>query len=156
MKFNRGRKACARGPEGGLSRREFARGATVAAAAMAALPSSVLGAAALATPHGARLPLPPQQSPGEKPKLSAEALAEIEAKVGEIFRRYGERLSEEQKADIRRLVKEAQAPLESLRAYPLENSDEPATILHLAGSAGAARRPRAPRAAPEQKKKVGA
>lgn len=153
MKSIRGRKPSARGPERGLSRREFARGATVAAAAMAALPSGVLGAAALATPRGARLP---QESPGEKPKLSAQALAEVEAKVAEIFRRYGDRLNEEQKADIRRLVREAQPPLEKLRAYLLENSDEPATILHLIGAAQPAHGPRAPRSALEHPKKPGA
>jgi hypothetical protein len=155
MKSNRGRKACARGPEGGLSRREFARGATVAAAAMAALPSGVLAEAALAAHHGARLPLP-QEAQGEKPKLSAEAQAEVEAKVADILRRYGERLNDEQKADIRRLVREAQAPLESLRAYALENSDEPATILHLVGVEEGARRRREPRAAAGHSKRRGA
>lgn len=153
MKSNRRRKQSARAEPGGLSRREFARNATVAAAAMAALPGSALGA--LTAAHGARTPLPAQESPGEKPKLSAEALAEVEAKVAEIFRRYGDRLNEEQKTDIRRLVREAQAPLEALRAYALENSDEPATILHVAGVEEPARRPSAPRAAASRPQRPG-
>jgi hypothetical protein len=155
MKSDRGRKLSVRRPEGGLSRREFARGATVAAAAMAALPSGVLAEAALAAHHGARLPLP-QEAQGEKPKLSAEAQAEVEAKIAEILRRYGERLNDEQEADIRRLVKEGQAPLETLRAYPLENSEEPAMVLHLVGVEEAARRRREPRAATEHSKRRGA
>jgi hypothetical protein len=131
MKSNRRRKQSARSEEGGLSRREFARGATVAAAAIAAIPSGMLSAAALASPHGAAPAVLPQQPAGESPKLSPQAMAEVEAKVAEIMRRYGDRLDEPQKADIRRLVREGQAPLEALRAFPLENSDEPATIFHL-------------------------
>jgi len=143
MKSNRHRKPSAHSEESGLSRREFARGATVAAAAIAAIPSGVLSAAALASPRaGEALP---QQPAGETPKLSPEAMAEVEAKVAEILRRYGSRLDEAQKADIRRLVREAQAPLEALRAFPLANSDEPATIFHISGGAASSRRtPAAP------------
>jgi hypothetical protein len=157
MKSNRRRKQSARPPEGGLSRREFARGATVAAAAIAAIPGGMLGAALPSLP-GSAVPALPQEAGGEKPKLSPEALAEVEAKVAEILRRYGDRLNEQQKTDLRRLVREAQAPLEALRAFPLANSDEPATILHLAGpsragarargTAGTAKTPATPAAKP--------
>jgi len=143
MKSNRRRKQSARPQEGGLSRREFARGATVAAAAIAAIPGGMLGAATLPSLHGSAVATLPQEPAGEKPKLSPEAQAEVEAKVAEIFRRYGDRLNEEQKKDVRRLVSEAQAPLEALRAFPLANSDEPATILHLDWGSRAAARPRA-------------
>ena len=143
MKSNRRRKQTARSEPGGLSRREFARGATVAAAAIAAIPGSILGAAALVAPATAvtggrtrgSAPTMPQQPGAAGPKLSAEAEAEVGAKVSEILRRYGDRLDEAQKADIRRLMREGQEPLEALRAFPLANSDEPATILHLSGTA---------------------
>jgi len=116
----------------GLSRREFARGAGVAAAAMAAIPGSVLEVAAGSVRE---VPLAgPQGAAGTGPKLSAEAQAEAAAKTAEIFRRYGAKLNDEQKADVRRLVREAQAQVEALRAFPLENSDEPATVLHLVGA----------------------
>ena len=142
------RKQSARSEESGLSRREFARGATVAAAAIAAIPAGVLGTAALASPAGAVTAALPQQPGGETPKLSAQAMAEVEAKVAEIMRRYGDRLDEAQKADIRRLVREGQVPIEALRAFPLDNSDEPATILHLPGPSAPIRRaPAAPAAA---------
>jgi hypothetical protein len=147
MKTNRRRKQSARPPEGGLSRREFARGATVAAAAIAAIPGGILGAAALPSLDGSAVPALPQDPGKEKPKLTAEALAEAEAKVTEIFRRYGDRLNDEQKADVRRLMREAQAQVEALRAFPLANSDEPATILHLTGATRAAPRSRATPAA---------
>ncbi|HXZ20657.1 MAG TPA: hypothetical protein VEG63_11955 [Candidatus Acidoferrales bacterium] len=140
MKSNRRRKQTARSEEGGLSRREFARGATVAAAAIATIPGGVLNTAAIAASHGVSAAELPQQTAGEKPKLSAEAVAEAEAKVSEILRRYGDKLDESQKADIRRLVRETQAGLEALRAFPLENSDEPATVLHLVGGAIPVRR----------------
>jgi hypothetical protein len=130
-----------------LSRREFARGATVAAAAIAANPGGVLGAAgALAASGGVAVPAVAQEPAGEKPKLSAEALAEVEAKVAAILGRYGAKLSEEQKADVRRLLREVQPQLEALRAFPLGNSDEPATILHLVGRS-ASRTPDTPPAA---------
>jgi len=74
---------------------------------------------------------PPQEPAGGALKLTAEAQAEVEAKVAEIFRRYGAKLNEAQKAEVRRLVGEAQAPLDALRAFPLENSDEPAAIFRL-------------------------
>jgi len=125
----------------GLSRREFARTATVAAAAIAASPASVLDTAAGlslgsgVTTHGSIAPHAggslPREAGAEKSKLSAESLAEVEAKVAEILRRYGSKLTEEQKSDVRRLVREAQPSLEALRAFPLENRDEPAAILHL-------------------------
>jgi hypothetical protein len=47
-------------------------------------------------------------------------------KVASIFRKYGERLSDEQKADIRRIMAESQEGLEKMRAFKLENSDQPA------------------------------
>ena len=141
MRSNRRRKQSARSPEGGLSRREFARGATVAAAAIAAIPGGVLGAAALPTLDRTAIPALPQDPAGEKPELSAEALAEADGKVVEILRRYGDRLTDQQKTDVRRLVREAQAQLEVLRAFPLTNSDEPATILHLARAVARVTRP---------------
>jgi hypothetical protein len=59
-------------------------------------------------------------------KLSASAQAEVEMKVASIFRKYGDRLSEELKADIRRIMAESQEGLEKMRAFKLENGDQPA------------------------------
>lgn len=156
MKSSHRRKQSARSEPSGISRRDFARGATAAAAAIAAIPSGMLGTAALAAPHGTAQTALPQQPPSETPKLSPEAMAEVEAKIAEIMRRYGSRLDDAQKADIRRLVHEGQAPLEALRAFPLDNSDEPATILHLPGAASPPRHSPAATAAAKPSPKPGA
>ncbi len=119
-----------------ISRRDFARRAALAAATAAVLPGNLLTQSEAA-------PAPaPQAAQPEQPKLSPEGRAEVEAKVEAIFRKYGKRLSEEQKADVRRLVTEAQKSLESLRAFPLDNADQPATVFELYPEARAAARRR--------------
>lgn len=126
--------------DAGISRRDFARRAALAAAAVAAAPRELLARPEAEPGSRVRLSpadsgaLSPQESPG--PQLSAESRAEVEAKIQEIFRRHGSRLSEEQKKDIRRLVTEGQKPLENLRAYALENGDEPATVLKIYADEG--------------------
>ncbi len=144
MKSKRRKREPTSAPREELSRREFARRAAGAAAAMAAIPGGVLGMTDTPSSRGEVPFALPQEAAGAGPKLSAEALAEADGKVAEILRRYGTKLSEAQKADIRRLMREAQAQIEALRAFPLENSDEPATVFHLVGaaprSAGASRR----------------
>jgi hypothetical protein len=59
-------------------------------------------------------------------RLTPPARAEVEMKVASIFRKYGDRLSDEQKADIRRIMAETQEGLEKMRAFQLENGDQPA------------------------------
>jgi hypothetical protein len=129
----------------GISRREFARRAAWAAAGVAVIPDHLLPASeALA-----------MQQPVE-PKLSPEGRAEVEAKVQAIFRKYGQRLSEEQKADLQRLVTEGQKSLESLRAFPLDNADQPATVFEIYPEAHRGERPargRGPQPASRRAKK---
>ncbi len=52
-------------------------------------------------------------------------------KVREVFRKYGSRLSEEQKTDIRRTMAETQSGLEKMRAFALQNVDQPATVFQI-------------------------
>jgi hypothetical protein len=59
-------------------------------------------------------------------KLSPAAQAEVEMKVASIFRKYGDKLSDEQKADIRRIMAESQEGLEKMRTFKLINGDQPA------------------------------
>ncbi|MGA8223760.1 MAG: twin-arginine translocation signal domain-containing protein [Candidatus Acidiferrales bacterium] len=119
------------GKQSGISRRDFARRAAIAAATAACLPSELF--ARPADP----LPAAPQQA---DEKLSAESQAEVDAKIQAILGKYGDRFSEAQKADIRRLVTEGQKPLEAMRKFPVENSDQPATVLRLYPDATASRR----------------
>jgi hypothetical protein len=127
MNKNKRPHAMREGPRSGLSRREFARRAALAAAGIAVAPSSSMGSP-LRDPHSP--PGAAQQTPSSA-DLSPAAEVEVESKIQFILQKYGSRLNEAQKADIRRLVKEGQKPLEKLRAYALENSDAPALLLRL-------------------------
>src|SRR5262249_17902982 len=109
-----------------ISRREFARTVTVAAVA-AGIPTHIT-AQQEKPPTAPAPPKPAAPNPGQgEPKLTAAARAEGEVKIQNIFRKYGDRLNEEQKADVRKSMLSTQEALEKLRAFPLENSDEPAT-----------------------------
>jgi len=103
-----------------ISRREFARRAALASVASFA-PASAVNSAVPATPQ-----TPP---PPNTPRLSPEGQTEADARLQTILAQYGTRLSEDQKADLKRLCLLAQPPLDRLRAYNLENGDGPALYL---------------------------
>ena len=113
-------------PKNQISRRDFARHAALAAASAAVLPASSLSAATEISLRTAEAP--PQA--GAK-KLSPASQAEVDARLDVIFKKYGSRLNEMQKSDLRRLATEGQKPLEAIRAYSIENSGQPATVLKL-------------------------
>src|SRR5438445_477918 len=105
-----------------ISRREFARRAVFTSAAASFSPANLLSAEPIpALPHA--------QQPTNAPKLSPEGQAEVESRIQAIFAQYGTRLSDAQRADIRRLATEAQPPLERLRAFATDNGDGPALYL---------------------------
>jgi len=114
-----------------LGRRQFAIG-VAAAATTALIPKGkglTIDVLAQAAEAGNQPPDPQSLEAKTKvamAKLSASAQAEVEMKVASIFRKYGDRLSDEQKADIRRIMAESQEGLEKMRAFKLENSDQPA------------------------------
>ncbi len=115
-----------------IGRRRFTIGA--AAAATAALIRHGEALAQSSTPSQPAAANPPgattleQQAQAALDKLQPAARAEVEMKVGEIFRKYGDKLSPEQKADIRKVMAENQDGLEKLRAFVLLNGDQPATV----------------------------
>ncbi|HEX9255623.1 MAG TPA: hypothetical protein VF938_08750 [Candidatus Angelobacter sp.] len=119
-----------------LGRRQFALGVAAAATSTLALPGkAVLGKTLpgdlLSQPAASVDQSTDAQSLDKKTraamaKLSPSAQAEVEMKVASIFRKYGDRLSDEQKADIRRIMAESQEGLEKMRAFKLENGDQPA------------------------------
>src|SRR6201981_433563 len=101
-----------------LGRRQFAFGAA-AAATTALLPGNVLAGYTLAqTAADKSLD---EKARAAMAKLTASAQAEVEMKVASIFRKYGDLLSDEQKADIRRIMAESQDGLEKMRAFKLDN-----------------------------------
>lgn len=108
-----------------MSRREFTVSAALAAAGLT-LPAE-LAAQQEKPPAPAPTPVKP---PEEGPKLSDAAKREVELKVQWILDRYGAKLSDSQKADVRKSVNSTQEGLEALRAFAIENWDEPATVLH--------------------------
>ena len=96
-----------------VSRREF----VVAATALAALgggPTTSLAQGQTAEGAGA----------------SADA-AEVESRIEWIFKKYGARLDDEQRTDIRRIISSGQASIDAMRAFPLDNSVAPATRFRL-------------------------
>lgn len=118
-----------------LGRRQFALGAAAAATSALALPGKatlgkVLPADLLAQAAASDKSLDDQsldkKTRSAMGKLSPSAQAEVEMKVASIFRKYGDRLNDEQKADIRRIMAESQEGLEKMRAFKLENGDQPA------------------------------
>jgi hypothetical protein len=104
-----------------ISRRKFTVGAAVAATAVF-LPGSE-GHAEIASPA--------QSQQDAAAKLSPGARAEVEAKLKELFRKYGSRLSDAQKADIRKVMAETQDGLEKMRSFALANDDQPAAVFQL-------------------------
>ncbi len=107
-----------------LSRREFARRAALAATTAVVVPATLL------SQETATKPTPAAAAPPQSPAPLSPALeAEGELKYQWIIQNYGSRLSEAEKKDVHRLVMEGQKPLAAFRAFPLENSDQPATVL---------------------------
>ena len=109
-----------------FTRRDFARTAAIAAATAAMAPGIEAGARL-----GTRTGLASASNRAGGDDAASARQAEIDARVADVFRRYGDRLSAEQKTEVRRLAGELQKGLDKLRAYPLGNGDQPATVLRL-------------------------
>jgi hypothetical protein len=109
---------------GEVSRREFARRTAMATAAAAAWPGVLLTEAAATAPGTTHL----EQTASVTP-LSPSSQAEVDMRFHAILSKYGSRLNDEQKSDVRRLAAETQKNLDKLRAYALDNSEQPATVL---------------------------
>jgi len=116
-----------------ITRRGFAKGAAVAATAALLHPAEILAQSA-ATPA---MPLA-QKAQDSLAKLPPASRAEVEAKFSEIVRRYGDRLSADQKADILRIMAESQPGLDKLREFLLHNDDQPATVFQISRKANPA------------------
>jgi hypothetical protein len=93
-----------------LTRRQFAATALLTTAA-----------ATLSTVSPTRATDDPPQTPSP----SAEATHRLQT----ILALYGSQLSDDQKTDLKKICNNTQASLDRLRAYPTENSDDPALYL---------------------------
>jgi hypothetical protein len=118
-----------------LSRRRFAIGAAAATAAMAlparAVSSNLADEQAAASPQAGSPRTLEQQAQEAFAKLSFSAKAEVEMKFQNVLRKYGDKLSAEQKSDIRKALAESQEGLEAMRAFALANADQPAAVFHI-------------------------
>jgi hypothetical protein len=110
-----------------IGRRRFAMSAAAAATAALFRPGEALMQNPTPASPGAS-PALDQQAQAAMAKLQPAARAEVDAKVNEISRKYGDKLTAEQKADIRKIMAESQDGLEKMRAFVLVNGDQPATV----------------------------
>ena len=111
-----------------VSRREFARRAAfgAASAALVPLPNLLPNTESPISPATAQ---EPTQNPDAAPKLSVQSQAEADARHQAILQQYGERFSDAQKTDLKRLCLAIQPPLDRIRAYTIANGDLPALFL---------------------------
>lgn len=111
-----------------ISRRHFAQTAALAVAALsppatalvAGLPPAAPGDSAAAPVQPDNLGLNPTQK------------KEVEAKLANIVRKWGSRLSNQQREHLGHILGYNEKMLASIRNFVLENGDAPATVLKLA------------------------
>jgi hypothetical protein len=119
-----------------ISRREFGLDAAVGAAAAAAAalsisPPSLSIARRVPANISPAIPAGEQETAGAKPALTSDQSRDVEAKLANIIRRYGERLSEEQRKHLRRILAYNETMLAPVRAFALQNGDPPVSVLRL-------------------------
>ena len=117
-----------------ISRRLFGQRAALAAA-LSLSPAELLAAA-----HHSR-------EPQAGSDLTPEQSQEVEAKLANIIRKWGSRLSEDQRKHLRRILTYNERMLASVRSFPLDNGDPPASVLRVS-FAEAAQKPIASHSTP--------
>lgn len=117
----------------GVTRRQFGKQAAFAglSAALAATPAAAHADAARSSDN------------------ETNASDDIEARYQQVIRRYGDRLSEEQRKRVRKILAYNEKLLAPIRSFPLDNGQPAATVLKFyedaeatpRASAGVSRRP---------------
>jgi hypothetical protein len=102
-------------PGSQISRRRFGQQAALAATA-------VFTSASLASAHDAA-------RQATESGLATSPSQEVEAKLANIVRKYGDRLTQEQRTHLRHILTYNEKMLASVRAFPLKNQDAPASVL---------------------------
>jgi hypothetical protein len=115
-------------PEFSPERRNFTLAAAAAATAAVLNPADTFAGL---SQTAVTVPSPGQQAPSAMEKLTPSGKAEVEMKFASIVRKYGSRLNDDQQKDIRRSLAEGQEGLEKMRAFVLDNGDQPATVFQL-------------------------
>jgi hypothetical protein len=104
-------------PGPSFSRRQFARRAAAASAALALGPAEAL------------FPTAEPQTLPDSPNLSAAGQAEADSRYQQIVALYGTRFSDEQKANLKKMCAQLQPALEKIRKFSLQNGNAPALYL---------------------------
>ncbi len=104
-----------------LSRRSFARN-TIGAAALALLPATEATAQSKASST---------KLEGKPDDLSDADWAEVQAKYSNLLRVYGERLSQEEKGRLLRILTTNEHMLASIRKFVVQNGDPSACTLRV-------------------------
>ncbi len=108
-----------------ISRRDFGRHAAVATA-LALSPGTLIESPQDSDPRRKlEASLPNNRGDG----LTPEQREELEAKLTNIIRKYGNRLSDDQRAHLRRILTYNEKMLASVRSFPLQNGNPPASVL---------------------------
>ncbi len=102
---------------GGVTRRDFSRGAVLLLAGSTVAPASLVSS--------------PNQGQTQGGDLPESVRAEIESKMQNVLSRWGGRLNEDQKTRMRNIITRHVRMLETVRAYPVENGDSPASVLKI-------------------------
>jgi hypothetical protein len=105
-----------------FSRRDFAKVAALTTAA-ALVPADLLAQETKPAPEASKAESAPTPT-----KLSAASQAEADLAYETLMKKYGARFTEDQKKEIKRLVNSQQGALDKLRAFSVNNSDEPGTV----------------------------
>jgi len=117
------RRATLRSP---ISRRDFGWGAAIAAA-ITLSPSTLLGS----NRNSNQESKPGDKTPDKGEGLTPEQSQEVEDRLANIVRKYGNRLSGEQRQHLRRILTYNERMLASIRTFSLQNGDPPASVLKL-------------------------
>lgn len=112
-----------------ISRRQFAQTAALAAAVLSPPATALVAGVSPAPGPGNRASAPVQP---DNLGLNPAQKKEVEAKLANIVRKYGSRLSNQQREHLAHILGYNEKMLASIRSFPLENGDAPATVLKLA------------------------
>lgn len=108
-----------------ISRRQFGRSAVMAGAAALSAPAFLAADAAAASSS------PAGQKPEPLEGLSPQQVADVDAKLANIVRKYGDRFDADQKSHLRRILAQNERMMAPVRAFHVENGDPPASVLRL-------------------------
>lgn len=114
-------------PSDSISRRQFARRAALAAAASISAPALL---PAIESASGFVAAAQDQKAPPLK-NLTPEQTADVDAKLANILRKYGDRFNDDQKKRLRRILAQQQRLLAPVREFAVKNGDVPASVLRV-------------------------